>query len=304
MMRKNNKLKKGKYAGFYKKVKNNNNGKRKTNVGSRSRLNKPLKKNEYNAVKKMIDRALDVRIEDKFLLDSSFNDIHNTSWDSTSQSYLMNYTPTIMEGTGPSARVGKKIHLKQFRLQLRFLPSGYQQSGTTEQSNGFYNQGVNPYIVQPPLECFFCSIPRDLWENTSSSDLRQVLAVKFRADGTYRQDFINDVGQHGVKGIKLISKISLKPKYRTQAVYRDEYTDLLGNTYPQSLVIENFPQYCNGVIKAKIDRTALLESNQPAKLIYFLYARQASKWLDTTFDHGIHQATNLSSRTLWTYEDS
>lgn len=268
------------------------------------RKKKPaLTKKETKQVTKMINRALDIRVEDKYLLDSVFSDIAAPAWDANTESILSNYTPVIVEGADAGQRIGKKVTLKNLRIQIKYLPYSRHFSTPIEGDNSETAYALNPFQQLPPVEVFFISVPRQLYADVSGAEIRQACAVKFREPGVYRQDFYDNTGQRLVKSIKFIAKTRLSRKYRTLAVPRGAYTSV-GISYPQAATIVNAAQFDNTVLKAKLGRKVLFETNSPAREVFLLYAHFGSKWHDPGYNGPITRPQKFETRVLWTYEDA
>ena len=267
---------------------------------------KPLNKNEHKAVKKMIDIALDRRIEDKYKLDSEFSmNQAPSTWDSSTESCLINITPTIIEGADVNQRIGKKVTLKNFRCQIRYRPySSMHVNPTDDVTTNDFTFSQNPYPQLPSGTAFFVSLPRETWNSTSSTDLRKAMAIKFKEPGVYTQDLLDSDGQKIVKAVKFHSKVSLRRRYRTDITFRQPYTDSVGSTIPQAAVIISSAQNTDAVIKSKLMKKELFETNEPARKVYLIYFQFGSKWYDQDYQVSLSRPQMLQTRVLWTYEDA
>lgn len=268
------------------------------------RVRKPSKA-LAKTIGKIVDKKLDLKIEDKYKLDSVFSADHSAStWDSSTESCLMNITPTIIEGADVNQRIGKKVTLKHLRVQIRFRPYSNMHVNPTENvTSGDFIFGTNPFVQLPPCAAFVVSLPRETWNSTSSTDLRKALAVKYKEPGVYRQDLEDSDGQKIVKALRSVSQCKISRKYRVYTTFREPYTST-GIDYPQAAVTMSCAQNTNSVIKAKLMKKILFETNEPAQLVYLLYIQCGSKWHDSNYNGSLHRPQNLQTRILWTYEDA
>lgn len=259
---------------------------------------KPMTKTMVKAVKKIVATQIDRAVEDKYLLDQYFTN-HAANVDLMDNSLMVDLSPTIVEGAGPSQRIGKKVNFKNLRVQLRFLPRLYCKNISAGLSEGFTlisNQSCIPQ--QPPIEVFLCEINKELWQNTTAEAMRGALAIKFRDPGIYRQDLYGSTAQKGVTGIKLLCKTKLKHKYKSQATFMTD-----GSPSGDKLMVTSLPMFDYAVLATKYKKSVLYDANVPSKFKIILYARFDSKWRDSSLEV-IPKPQELSTRVLYNYEDA
>lgn len=267
---------------------------------------KRLNKSQFKQISLLIDKKIDLSVEDKFKLDSSFTDNSASGWDATTKTMFLNMTPTIAVGTAESQRIGLKVKMKQMRIQIRMLPSFYSTLTNTENTTDNLSITRNLFRNFPPVNVYFVSIPRETHETTSNAELRAALKIKFKPSGYYRQDFLSSTEQKTVKAIKLISKCQLKQKFKNLSVYSPTFPILGGGDSGDGVQVLNVPQIDNAVISHKFNQSWLFENstNSPAKLTYYLYAEFSNKWYNPSYDGQIDRPTHFDTRSLFTYEDS
>ena len=287
----------------YKKKKGYKRSTRKS-AGAKPRRRKPKKaltKRESSQVKKMIDKALDNRIEDKFRLDSSFNTVLG-AWSNLDRGVVADVTPTISVGTGAHERIGDKIYLKGAKLQFRYLPCERNVVLDVDQISNSIVMSQSPVPQFPPMRVYLYSIVEKVHSQLSATELRAALDAKYTPPGLWRQDMAQDTAQDTVKAIRTLKKFTMPTKYNilTTSVVGDPAVGT-----PDRIQVIASPKMetfsCYLPIKKKLEISNV--DNMPTMQRFGIYYTDYSHWTATSVM--VQDEPNmLDIRKCWIYEDA
>ena len=248
----------------------------------------------------MIEHKLDARVEDKFVRDSLYTSIEQ-QWDAQFHQVITDITPTIPQGDSVSTRTGLRIHPKFMRIDLRYVPQGYD-------SDLLNSESANPVIVsqlpaKTPMEVFIVRLARKTYENTPLADIMSAINVRYRPPGLWKQDTLEAaVPQSILKSFNLLDKVSMASRYNSQMVrLRDD-----PNTGISVARMINCPLMTFGQLQFKFPTKFLLYENATDKdgnYAYLMVTRVLDTRVDPTFT-GTAAPLKIEYRRVFVYEDA
>lgn len=267
--------------------------------GKSGRKARGLTKSQKSLVTSMIDHKLDQRVEDKYIRDALYISTE-ANWDATYHMVATDITPTIVEGDTVSTRTGLRISPKFMRVDLRYVPQGYDSALVNSES-------PNPVIVsqvpsKTPMEAFVIRMPRKVYESTSLNDIMGAINTRYRPPGLWKQDTLEATAQNLVKSFHLLDKTVLSSRYNSQMV---RLADSLNPTHSQCRMI-NSPLMSFGQLQFKFLNKFLLYENvsdKDANYSYLLITRVVDIRVDTTFTPSA-APLKLERRSVFVYEDA
>lgn len=246
-------------------------------------------------VKKMIDVALDRRIEDKYLLESAYTALRagDADNDATNFCYLQEITPGFSAGTAVNARIGEKVFWKGFKLMMRMRPIQYENGAAVSVSNS-----TNVVPITDSVKVWIISAPRDV--TIAPSDL----LVKFRRQGQWKQDVIT-TRKDDFPELKYVRKITKKPiklrrKFRTISGY-----PVTGAGVDRAFLF-SVPQMVYRDLFVPIKKKILLDnaSGYPLKSKYYMFIQYGIGAWRTGYDTNTATMPEIDFRTCHIYEDA
>lgn len=260
---------------------------------------KGLSKSQKDMVKSIIDTKLDDAVEDKFSRMSLYHSIEQ-QWDAQYHQTLSIITPQIYRGDNVNQRTGLRVHPKFMRVELRYIPHGYDSAIVDSESGNPILTGQVP--TKTPLDIFIFRMARRTYTTLQSGDIMAAVNTRYRAPGLWKQDTLESVNQELLKALQLLHRQSLPSKYFSQMVrLRDDPV----NFHSRCRVI-NCPIQSNARIQFKIPNKFMLYENSTdldANYVYFMVCRQLDVRTDTTYT-GVAAPLKLEYRTVFVYEDA
>lgn len=264
-------------------------------------------------IKKVVDRKLDDAVEDKYVMDTVFQN-QIAHYDLATRTFLIDATLALASGVNIDQRLGQKIKLKYLRTFFRLLPSKRE---TQIEHLPMQAWTENPLRDIPMFHCYFVRVNKDLVTKLTSSELRAVLNSKFRTPGQCWQDVAQAAGKSGIVGIKLLAKFKMKPKYRTvTSSVNSEITQAVPDagappTYGMvsnvsETIVMQIPQYTyKNLLCSKVAQKIELEnaSGLPLKYNYIYFIQTTNAYNDNVYNPVI-VPDSFMTRNVWVYEDA
>lgn len=265
-----------------------------------SGLTKSKKTSSAMATKAYVDRKLDDLIEDKYVLDASYDPLIS-HWDTATRTIIKEITPTIPAGTSVSERVGQKITLKRLSIQLRTRPVSFNLDPPINTSLMVFSNNLVSDTGR--IRIFVVSIIENIASSLTESQLRVALGVKFPTPGTWKQDQALSDGHKAVKAIKMLTKKTLNKKFRTFAVAAESQTAHTPFLLNKVQVI-NVAQYSHCYLNVSFNKKIVLNvGNKPLTHRYYIFAQFYDNWRNTSWDPPA-PPHDFAIRNLWVYEDA
>lgn len=280
---------------------------------------KPFTKAQTAATKKIVSRALDRAIEDKFLLDSNFSQ-HQVNWNLTQKSCLINVTPAIARGDSRANRNGDKVMLKYLRSFIRILPPA---NSRVEQAapNGAPSTVENWNVHHPPYRVILLKMNREMYGKLTQDELLQVLNSRYLPRGMCRQDVQQDPGKKGLVGITKLGEFYMKSRYKQlwSTALPVDSTGVIAapggsgtNTTTGTGVVHYqwtaVPQFSyRNYLSNKMRQKVVIDNqfDEPVKYQYFYFVQCQDMFLDATYDVTVELAPQaIDVRNLWVFEDA
>lgn len=275
---------------------------------SKSRKSASKKKMRLNPaakaeVKAMIEKKMDLAIEDKFLLDQNY--INNkAAWTDDYHVAAIDLSPTINRGTSSNERTGQKVTLKQFHVWFQLMGpianTLYRVDYATDLLKDNYPEAnTQPFAKYEPITLYMVRVPITVWNAYSAADKRNILATRFPIKGEYPQDRAESTLLEAAKQIKLLKQKTFKLPY--------DYHNVLFNTntgIPMNQAI-SMPKPLNFKMSMDINQKIFMNDTtmNPRDYGYIAYlCGKTNLLLGGWGDYASLEV--LNTRVLWTYEDA
>lgn len=282
---------------------------RKKNMGHRrkkrytkGKKKKPLGKTQARAVKKMIVKVLDDRIEDKFRLDTSFNTMLG-GWSNLDRSVSLDITPSLTVGTGAGERIGNKVFMKGLKLQFRYQPCERNVVADADVITNALLFTQDPVPQFPSMRVHIFKIVEKLAVALTPGQMRQSLEVKYRPPGFWPQDKAQDPDDDAVKAIRTLKSFTLPTKYKilTTAVPSFSGPPIV----PDRIQMIACPLVQTYSCYVKINKKTEISNgdNKDTKWRYGVFCTDFSFWTNTA-SQVQDEPKMLDLRKCWLYEDA
>lgn len=271
----------------------------KTRKGKGRGKSRALTKSAEEQVKKIVDRKLDNRVEDKFILDQGYTDTTD-EWAADTFMSVQDLTFNSLDtGTGQSHFIGSKIWLKGLKLRVRVLQQYAINTAVRpnpDEHDGWTLRPVEcPISANLPIDCYVVRTPAQMKLNLDAdwkNEFRKICKNKFYKDaGYYKQDLDQNDSQSGLVGFKLLKHFQIQPKVRTflaPTVNKTINADA-GEQYLEDLpYLVNVPMQTNADVYVPINQKILIDGTsdgEPMKYDYILFCQF----------HGYHRYRNLEA---------
>lgn len=247
------------------------------------------------AVANLIDKKLDARIEDKYLLDVNYTSLRtgDADNDSTHFGYLRDITPSIPKGTDENNRVGDNVFMKFMSIQTVLKGHNFAAGVTLAETNA-----LNLFPAGIPVDCHLFRI--------ISGEIPTVadMSATYRREGLWPQDVVQDDDEIKQKlKIQKIKSFRLKAQYRT--IFGNQ-EDTSTGTPVVDCVAYSVPQMTFHTENVSIKQKWLINdtTNFPMKYSYYLYVDYKPQAWRQHYDTQLLSMPDLDIRFRWVYEDA